>query len=203
MILDIGGVTPNNPRGALLTMGYPHHFDTLFVVDVPPKGSLEQMASCEKYDVVKTELGQIKYRYTDMGRLHELGFNDGFFDLIWMGQSVEHIKEADFDFILPFIFKYLKPKGFFCLDTPNRRVTSLQAGDRYIHPEHRIEYYVPDMLDKLKENGFAIVETLGIGLAENMLKANVFVPSEILERFWLNAKPDESYLFYVKSQKRV
>jgi len=203
VILDIGGASSNIPRGALLTMGYPHPFDKLLIVDVPPQGSFEQRLSKEQYNVVQTELGEIRYIYKDMSDLAQIGLHADSIDLVWMGQTVEHIEEEKFDRLLSLIRQYLKPDGYFCFDTPNRRITSLQSPNRYIHPDHKIEYHFRDIVAKLKREDFNIVQTLGIGLSKEMIMQNQFMPAYIIENMRINQNPEDSYIFYFKVQKKT
>src|SRR5919109_1205267 len=39
VIVDLGGVDPNDSRGCLLGMGYPHRFTRMTIIDVPPNQS--------------------------------------------------------------------------------------------------------------------------------------------------------------------
>ena len=200
-IVDLGGSCPSDPRGTLVRMGYPHRFQKLIVVDLPPGKSFEQRAAKEMFDVVQTHLGPVHYVYRNMSELADIGLAPDSVDLFWMGQSVEHIEEAAFDPILKTILCCLKPGGSLCLDTPNRRVTELQFPSHLIHPDHKIEYRVTQMISKLEKAGFHVDETLGLGLASDCLRDGRYEPAVVLREASLNSRPDDSYIFYVRASK--
>jgi len=50
-----------------------------------------------------------------------------------------------------------EPGGFFCLDTPNRRLTEIQAGPgRMLHPEHKKEYLPHEFLEEFSGHPFRL-----------------------------------------------
>jgi predicted SAM-dependent methyltransferase len=136
-----------------------------------------------------------------MTGIGEIGLQDESVDLFWMGQSVEHIAEKDFDRVLGSIHRYLKPAGYFCFDTPNRRITALQAPASFIHPDHKIEYMYEQLLEKMEKAGFAVIQALGIGLADECLRQGKFLPGSVIESVELNDDPASSYIFYFKTRK--
>jgi SAM-dependent methyltransferase len=200
-IIDLGGAAPNDPRGSLLAMGYPHKFDRLMIVDLPLNESFEQRQAKETYDVVATKSGEVRYIYRNFCEINKMNIEENSVDLFWMGQTVEHIAEQELDKLLRWIFKYLKPGGHYCFDTPNRLITSIQCPDQYVHPDHKIEYYFQDLVKKVKAAGFEIIETLGIGLAEEILKQNKYLPGSIIKDISINERPEHSYIFYFKTSK--
>jgi predicted SAM-dependent methyltransferase len=201
LIVDLGGSAPGKPQGALLLMGYRHCFKELIIVDVPPGGSLEQRKTKDAYDVVTTDRGPVRYIYKDMAEIDKIGLKDESVDLFWMGQSLEHVVEKDFDEMLRSIHRYLKPTGYFCFDTPNRRITSLQLPDAYIHPDHKVEYFYEQLVEKIQNAGFVLIETLGIGNAGECLSQGKFLPGHIIESVEINSDPANSYIFYLKTRK--
>jgi SAM-dependent methyltransferase len=56
-------------------------------------------------------------------------FADGTFDLVWSGQSIEHVSREAAERMVREAFRVLVPKGRFCLDTPIRAVTGLHTFD--------------------------------------------------------------------------
>ena len=85
-IIDLGGA--NAP---LYRMGYPHPFRRLVMVDLPEG---DRHAAYGKMSVERTrEGGEIELHYGDMTRLDS--FPDASFDLVWSGQSIEHVDRAD------------------------------------------------------------------------------------------------------------
>jgi SAM-dependent methyltransferase len=201
VIVDLGGVEPADPRGCLLTMGYPHRFNSLTIVDLPPHQSLEQQRAAGRFDAVQTPLGPVGYVYGPMQELSRAQLESGSVDLVWMGQSIEHISEADLDSLLPEIHRVLRPGGWFCFDTPNRRVTRAQAPHGYIHPDHKIEYEVPALRDKLTRAGFHIVRVAGLGLARGAADGAGFSSAELMDNMPLNDDPERSYVIYFELQR--
>jgi SAM-dependent methyltransferase len=200
-ILDLGGSAGQRPEGALIVMGYPHGFEELVIVDVPPNQSLEQRSATQMFDVVETPNGRVRYIYRHMKELGAAGLPDGSFDLVWMGQSVEHIEESEFDQLLPTVYKLLRPGGQFCLDTPNRRLTRLQAPYGFIHPDHKIEYEAEALRTKLTKSGFEIMAAQGIGLMEQSLREGRFIPREMIDKIAVNSRPEESYVLYFAARR--
>lgn len=201
VIVDLGGATPGDPRGALVAMGYPHSFQRLTIVDVPPGESLEQRSGIETFDVVQTDSGPIHYVYSHMKEAGRLEVEPESVDLVWMGESIEHITEAEFDALLPWIVRSLRPGGRLGIDTPNRRVTQLFSPDSYIHPDHKVEYEVGALRRKLTDAGLMIELEGGIGRADEALRTGRFDPGEVIWKSPLNPHASESYLMVFMAVK--
>lgn len=201
VIVDLGGACPGDPRGALMMMGHRHPFDSLTIVDVPPGDSLEQRNSTERFDTVDTDLGPVRYAYSHMKDAGNLDVKPGSVDVVWMGESIEHITEDEFDAILPWIVRSLRPGGRLCIDTPNRRVTRLHSPNSYIHPDHKIEYEAEALRSKLTAGGLVVEFEGGIGRADESLESGSFDPGEIIWKSPLNQHADESYLLVFVAAK--
>ena len=201
VIVDLGGAAPGDPRGALMVMGLRHPFESLTIVDVPPGASLEQSRTAQSFERVETDLGPVSYVYRDMKDAGELQLEAGSVDLVWMGESVEHISEAEFDGILPWIQRSLRPGGLLCIDTPNRAVTRLQSPDRLIHPDHKLEYEASQLRAKLEGAGLTVELEAGIGRADEGLRAGRFDPGEVIWKSPLNPHASESYLLVFVASK--
>jgi len=193
VILDLGGASSVDPRGALLSFGYPYHPKKLYIVDLPPH---ERMFPASEVPLHHNYEGcEVEYVYGSMADLS--GFQEESFDLIWSGESIEHVNVEDCQKVLKQVHRLLKKEGKFALDTPNRRVTKLQHPNAYIHPEHKIEYYYEDFLNLLKQNDFEIVAAKGIIELSQSLNRSEFLVEEFLQNSGLNDNPANSYLFYV------
>jgi SAM-dependent methyltransferase len=201
VIVDLGGACPGEPRGALLVMGYRHRFERLTIVDVPPGESLEQRNTTERFDTVDTDHGPVRYAYHHMKDAASLDVEPGSVDMVFMGESIEHIAEGEFDAILPWIVRSLRPGGRLCIDTPNRRVTRLHAPDSFIHPDHKIEYEAPALRRKLEDGGLQVTLEAGIGRADESLAAGRFDAGEIIWKSPLNPHASESYLLVFEATK--
>jgi predicted SAM-dependent methyltransferase len=176
-ILDLGGTHKAHEYGAMVRMGYPYEFDELVIVDLPAddrhpiyQGDVISERQIEA-PVVQTPLGPVSYRYHSMTDLS--GFDDESFDLVYMGQSIEHVTEEDGDHVLKEVFRVLAPGGHLALDTPNARITRLQQPE-FIDPDHKIEYTFEGLRDKLEKFGFTVVEAKGLNYAGPVLEADSF-----------------------------
>ncbi len=201
-ILDLGGASSSDPRGALLTHGYPHEPGEICIVDLPPD---ERMFPVKEFENAKTEYRfgktDVRYYYHSMTDLS--GFEDESFDMVWSGESVEHITREELIEMCADIRRILKPGGYFCFDTPNRAVTRLHTGEAYIHPEHKHEYTFSEMEKILKEAGYKIEKTHGLVDMSGSLKKKSFSVDEFHNncKKGINRKPESSYLFYFRTTR--
>jgi SAM-dependent methyltransferase len=170
-ILDLGGTHKGNIYGALVAMGYPYSFDELVIVDLPDELRHPIYRADRTLREVKSPSGLVRYLYHSMVDLSL--FPDDSFDLVYSGQSIEHVVEADADLVFEEVHRVLRPGGYFALDTPNGRVTRLQQ-DNLIDPDHKIEYTFEELFAKLTRAGFTIVETKGLNYAGGSLARGGF-----------------------------
>ena len=122
-ILDLGGTALGNATGALVLMGYPYEFDDLVVIDLPSQERNELYREDDAHEVTQTRLGPVRYRYHSMVDLSD--YPDGSVDLVYSGQSIEHVPSDVADKVLSEVRRVLRPGGHLGLDTPNARVTEL------------------------------------------------------------------------------
>lgn len=197
-ILDLGGADSTDPRGALLSHGYPHEPQEVSIVDLPPKERYEPVTDAtDGKDTLITGPTTVKYYYQSMADLSN--FPDDYFDLVWCGESIEHISIADAGKMIPDIQRILRKGGYFCFDTPNRSVTELQVGKNgFIHPEHKHEYMYDEMKNLLKLFDMKIVKTKGLVNMKKSIRKNEFLIDEFIDEIeeGLNTHPESSYLFY-------
>ena len=157
-ILDLGGTSLGNATGALVLMGYPYPFDDLVVIDLPSEERNELYREAAAPEVTQTALGPVRYRYHSMVDLSD--YADGSVDLVYSGQSIEHVPIDVGDTVLSEVRRVLRPGGYLGLDTPNARVTRLQQ-DEFIDPDHEHEYTDAEMRAKLAAAGFEVVAAVG------------------------------------------
>ena len=193
IILDLGGSSPSNPRGALIHFGYQYTPEKICIVDLPKDKRMMNIAIGEG-DISENNL-EVKYYYRSMSDLS--CFDDNTFDFVWSGESIEHITKNEAEKVFDEVFRILKPSGKFALDTPNRRVTTLQNPYGLINPEHKIEYYYEDFISLLKEHNFQIKESYGLIDFSKSLKKGRLMLDEFYNNCSLNNNPNNSYLFYV------
>jgi ubiquinone/menaquinone biosynthesis C-methylase UbiE len=175
-ILDLGGTALGNATGALVLMGYPYEFDDLVVIDLPSDERNELYREAAEHQVTQTELGPVRYRYHSMVDLSS--YPDNSVDLVYSGQSIEHVPRDVADAVLSEVRRVLRPGGHLGLDTPNARVTRLERPD-FIDPDHEYEYTDAEMREKLAAAGFDILSAVGLNHAGPSLSSGRFDPEQV------------------------
>src|SRR5580658_3546836 len=193
-ILDLGGTALGSTQGAMVLMGYPYRFEELVVVDLP-QDDRNELYREERDDaeeqVVETGLGPVHYHYHSMTDLSS--YPDGSFDLVYSGQSIEHVSVSDADKVLAEVARVLRPGGHLGLDTPNATVCRLQQAE-FIDPDHDYEYTHTEMVEKLGAAGFEIVEAKGLNHAGASLAAGEFSMTDTATQRGLFADIESCYL---------
>ncbi len=187
-ILDIGGA--NSP---LYDMGYPYEFDYMCMLDLPID---------ERHKEFKKEWqrgkGKVEVRYSNMTDLSF--FSDNSFDLIWMGQVIEHITQAEAKQTLKEVFRVLAKGGRLILDTPNRAMTILhvksEGSDSFIHPDHKHEYTANELERLIQGEGFQISSRLGICELPLTKRTNSFHYKDFVLGATWTSDIENSYILY-------
>ena len=157
-IIDVGGGHTSDGRGALVVLGYPYDFEELVIVDLPPDDRHDLYKSDRFGDGV-TDRGRVRYEYRSMV---DLSFADeASVDLVYSGQSIEHVPESAGDEVLAGAFRALRPGGYMAIDTPNGRLCRMQQDD-FIDPDHEVEYTLAQLRDKVIRAGFEIETIRGL-----------------------------------------
>lgn len=190
-VLDVGGAHHNTKQGALVAMGYPYAFDELTIVDLPSDDRHPLYRSPEHHDVIDSHLGPIHYRYHSMSDLR--GYDDEAFDLVYSGQSIEHITPTEAKTVLDEIHRILAPGGHLALDTPNGKVCRLQQ-DGFIDPDHKVEYTHREMVDLIEGAGLAIVDAKGLNYMGRAAAHGRYDADEVAGNQGLFAELDDCYL---------
>ena len=190
-ILDLGGVALGDPRGGLVSMGYPYPFDEIVIVDLPSDDRHALYQENGRYDVVDTDRGPVRYQYHSMADLSR--YPSGSFDLVYSGQSIEHVSQGDAEHVMRQVRRVLKPGGWFALDTPNARLTRLQQVT-FVDPDHKYEYEHRELVAMLEGTGFRVVQAVGINYGGASVQRGVFDPSEIATNRGLFADVADCYL---------
>jgi predicted SAM-dependent methyltransferase len=190
-ILDLGGTNLLHDYGALVTLGYPYEFDEIVIVDLPHEQRHANYQMGARYDLVDTGRGIVRYSYHSMTDLSR--FEDGSFDLVYSGQSIEHITFEEADLTLKEVQRVLRPGGFFAVDTPNARLTRLQQ-EEFIDPDHKHEYTSAELRDKLLRAGLRVVEEKGLNLGSSCLASGTFSEAEVARNCGVFAEVDDCYL---------
>lgn len=197
-ILDLGGTHQSNPNGAFVCLGYPYDFERLVIVDLPVEQRHELYQESEVVEKVQTPRGPVTYRYHSMTDFS--GFEEGEFQLVYCGQSIEHITEREAGAVFKGVLRVLEPGGYFCLDTPNARICRLQQPE-LINPDHKVEYTHARISRKLEKDGFHILEAKGLNYAGRSASEGRFQMSETAANQGLFHEIEDCYLLAYVCQK--
>ena len=196
-IIDLGGGHTSDARGALVLLGYPYEFEELVIVDLPPDDRHDLYKS-ERFDDGTTDQGRVRYEYRSMV---DLSFaEDASVDLVYSGQSIEHVPESVGDEVLAGAFRALRPGGYLAIDTPNGRLCRMQQ-DEFIDPDHDVEYTLEELRDKVVRAGFEIETVRGLnwggpGVAEGRFDLGV-----LSANYGVFHAADECYLLALLARK--
>ena len=197
-ILDLGGTHQGLPDGALVHLGYPYPFERLVVVDLPVTERDEIYQGGSTGEAVVSELGPVEFAFhsmVDLGR-----YEDGSFDLVYSGQSIEHVTEEEGDAVVREAFRVLAPGGWFCLDTPNGPVWRLRS-DVPMNHDHKIEYGAAQLESKLGHAGFDVTECKGLNLMRQGTAEGRFDEAEASAHPGVFAAAEECLLLAVVARK--
>ena len=180
-----------------MVLGYPYDFDELVVVDLPPDDR-HPLYHSERFGAGDTERGQVRYEYRSMA---DLSFaDDASVDLVYSGQSIEHVTEADGEIVLQEAFRILRPGGYMAIDTPNGRVCRLQQS-AFIDPDHKVEYTLDELRHKVKRAGFDVLTERGLNWGGPAVARDEFDPSALAGNYGIYYEADECYLLALVIQK--
>jgi ubiquinone/menaquinone biosynthesis C-methylase UbiE len=190
-ILDLGGTALGSDQGAMVLMGYPYPFDELVVVDLPSGNRNEIYQEEVEHHVTQTALGPVRYRYHSMSDLS--AYDDHSFDLVYSGQSIEHIEVPEAERVLAEVARVLRPGGYLALDTPNAAVCRIQQA-AFIDPDHKHEYTHTELVDTLERAGFEICEAKGLNHAGASMARGTFSTTEVATARGLFSDIERCYL---------
>lgn len=190
-IIDLGGTHQHRDEGALVAMGYPYPFEELIIVDLPRTERHEIYALSDDLAEVDTDLGPVRYRYHSMADLSD--YEDESFDLVYSGQTFEHVLETVSDTVLAEAMRVLRPGGHLGLDTPNAWAARIQQPE-FIDPDHEIEYDEPTLTAKLADAGFEGVSVQGLNHLGTCVTSGEFSFEEVARHHGVYAAASECYL---------
>jgi SAM-dependent methyltransferase len=192
-IVDIGGSCQGSRKGAMVELGYPYDFELLTIVDLPDRERHELYRSEGGPEVerVPTERGPVEYLYQSMTTLRPVA--DSSVDLVYSGQSIEHVSRADAATVYSEVLRVLKPGAVFALDTPNARVTRLQQ-DELIDPDHEHEYTHRELSGDLAAAGFEVVAACGLNYAGPIASRAEFSTGAVAAGCGLYAAIEDCYI---------
>jgi predicted SAM-dependent methyltransferase len=120
-------------------------------------------------------------------------FEDAGTDLVYSGQSIEHVMPDEGVSVLKEVGRILRPGGHLALDTPNARVTRLQQ-DAFIDPDHKVEYTHREMLAALTDAGLEVVEAKGLNYAGRSVATGRFDIDEVAGNTGMYAANEDCYI---------
>ena len=193
-IIDLGGI--NAP---LFRMGYSHPFEKMVIVDLPAD------ARHAMYRDLRFNASNpgVSIHYCDMTDLRD--FADEQFDLVWSGQSIEHVDRAAAARMCREAWRVLRPGGDFCLDTPNRGITEIHTrsvGGGFVHPDHKHEYRAAELRDLLVASGFAIEAEKGICEMPRTRATRAFDYADFILGNPIADDPEDGYVLFFHCTKR-
>jgi SAM-dependent methyltransferase len=197
-ILDLGGSSQHSRGGALVGLGYPYRFEELVIVDLPSDERHQLYVSDDSLSRVDTHLGPVTYRYHSMADLS--GYPDDHFDLVYSGQSLEHVTPDDGRLVVKEVNRVLRPGGLFAVDTPNATVCRLQRPD-FIDPDHKVEYTAAELTELLTDAGLVVTLRAGLNWAGLDAAPGTFALEEAARNWGLFAEAEECYLLAFQARK--
>jgi predicted SAM-dependent methyltransferase len=202
VILDLGGACEGQPEGALVVMGYPYAFGSLTIVEPPAteRHDLYKGACRDEVQTCLTQRGEVRYLFRSMADLAPVP--SGSVDLVFSGESIEHVTKEEAGRVFAEVRRVLKPGGSFCFDTPNRRVTRIQVGDRqFINADHKHEYTHSELMGMLERHGFTVVEAKGLNWVPESVRCGRFIEEELIANVGMFDDIEDCYLLYYRCRR--
>ena len=144
---------------------------------------------------VKNTLGDMSY------------VKDNEIDLVFAGQTIEHMWPNDLASFLCETYRVLKPNGLIVLDSPNRRITRAL---HWFQPQHTMELSVDEIVFALETAGFYDVKVKGVWLCYDK-DQHRFLPLEPnSKKSWLSYekrielskdRPEDCFVWWVEAHK--
>jgi SAM-dependent methyltransferase len=197
-IVDLGGTHLGQDVGALVSLGYPYTFDELTIIDLPSADRHEIYRATDARTTVPSPLGPVTYRYHSMTDLS--GFADASVDLVYSGQSIEHVSPDEARVVVAETERILRPGGYLAIDTPNARVTRIQQ-DAFIDPDHKVEYTWNELRALLTSAGLEVAVAQGLNYAPRSVATGTFDPDEVARHWGLHHQLEDCYILAVLAQK--
>jgi SAM-dependent methyltransferase len=198
-ILDLGGTDQENDVGSLVSMGYPYDFDELVIVDLPHGDRHDLYNKSARIERIESARGPVRYEYHSMVDLSR--YKDASFDLVVSGQTIEHITRDEANVMLAEVYRVVTSGGWFCVDTPNRRVTAIENPSRLTNPDHKIEYTHEQLHSVLTENGFEVVYSFGLNYVGESVAKGIFSPEEMAANWGLYSQITDCYVLAYMCRK--
>lgn len=190
-ILDLGGTHLHSDIGAFVALGYPYSFEELIIVDLPHEERHELYQVGGRLTHVESPRGPVRYRYHSMADLSV--YETDSFDLVYCGQTIEHVTEEEGEHVLAEVARVLRSGGYLAVDTPNARATRLQQ-EEFIDPDHKVEYTHGELVAKFQRLGFEVLEAKGLNYLGDSLRQGKFDITEVAGNQGVYAQIEDCYL---------
>ncbi len=118
-------------------------------------------------------------------------------DLVYLGQTFEHVTRGEGRALLAEIERVLTDGGHPAVDTPNRAATSIElegSGRQFIDPDHEVEYTHAEMIGLIGEAGLEPVRWHGLNYLGAELDSGSVTETAIAESPGLLDVPARCYL---------
>ena len=142
---------------------------------------------------------KVRYLHRHMSQIEDLPTES--VDMIWLGQSIEHIEREEARQVFHTALRLLRPGGHLCMDTPNARLARIQVPNGFIFPEHKYEYAVQELIDEVQQAGFTIVRSKGVAPMPHTIQTRQFDTVELYRNAFVSDDAEGSYLFYLECRK--
>jgi SAM-dependent methyltransferase len=197
-ILDLGGTHQGHADGALVHLGYPYRFDRLLVVDLPSEERHEIYQGGSAGSTVESPLGPVDFAFHSMTELGQ--YADASFDLVYSGQSIEHVTEEEGGLVFEQAYRVLAPGGWLCLDTPNGPAWRVKSNE-LMNDDHKIEYSGDQLSANVERAGFEVLEIKGLNYMGEALARGEFDEVEASANPGVFAAADDCLLLALIARK--
>lgn len=121
-------------------------------------GSIERHIGMEAYSPRPSVLPErVEWHERTLGDLSSVG--PGAVDLVFAGQTIEHLWPREIADFLCEAHRVLRPGGLMVLDSPNRLITQSLA---IVQPEHTVEFAVDEIVECVELAGFDLLDIRGL-----------------------------------------
>ncbi|MBW4541514.1 MAG: class I SAM-dependent methyltransferase [Myxacorys chilensis ATA2-1-KO14] len=129
-------------------------------------------------------------------------------DLVFAGQTVEHMWTQDLISFLCESHRVLNSDGLLVLDSPNRRITQHLG---WYHPQHTVEFNVDEIVELVQLCGFEIFAMRGVWLCYDsesyrflpLDPTSSFADRDYKERVLLSTdRPEDCFTWWLEARKK-
>jgi len=131
------------------------------------------------------------------------GIDDESIDLVFAGQTTEHLWASELAGFLVEAHRVLRPGAWLVLDSPNGAITQHLA---WSHGGHTVELTLDEMEELLVMAGFDVTTRRGIwrcrvGARVLELEEALDDPTVLARRMWAEEAPEDCFIWWVEAQR--